>query len=91
MCLSHAGRYASYGSWKATSTLAKGKHRLSSSGGIPRTRARGRAGRPSLLSASPRVRHAFEKKLMCLLHLECLMFAMHSAARRQAAFFDLEE
>ena len=43
MCLSHAGRYASQGSWKATSTLAKGKHRLSSSGGIPRARA----GRPS--------------------------------------------
>ena len=39
MCLSHAGRYPSYGSWKATSAVAKGKYRLSSSGGIPRARA----------------------------------------------------
>ena len=38
--LSHAGRYASYGSWKATSALAKGKYRLSSNGGIPPARAR---------------------------------------------------
>ena len=30
MCLSHAGRHASYGSWKATSALAKRKYRLSS-------------------------------------------------------------
>ena len=36
----HAGRYASYGSWKATSSLAKGKYRLRLSGGIPRARAR---------------------------------------------------
>ena len=36
MCLSHAGRHVSYGSWKATSASAKGKYRLSSSGGIPR-------------------------------------------------------
>ena len=33
MRLSHAGRYASYGSWKATSAIGKGKYRLSSSGG----------------------------------------------------------
>ena len=46
MCLSHAERYASYGSWKATSALAKGKYRLSSSGGIPRAR-RARAERSS--------------------------------------------
>ena len=39
MCLSHAGRHAYYGSWKATSALAKGKYRLSSSGGIPRARS----------------------------------------------------
>ena len=38
MRLSHAGRYASYGSWRATSALAKGKYRLSSSGGIPHAR-----------------------------------------------------
>ena len=43
MRLSHAGRYASYGSWKATSALAKGKYRLRSSGGIPRARARRKA------------------------------------------------
>ena len=42
MCLSRAGRYASYRSWKAKSALAKGRYHLSSSGGIPRARA----GRP---------------------------------------------
>ena len=41
-CVSHEGRYASYGRWKATSALAKGEYRLSSSGGIPRARARAR-------------------------------------------------
>ena len=37
MCLSHAGRYPSNGSWKATSALVKGKHRLSSSGARRKT------------------------------------------------------
>ena len=39
-----------------------------------------------------RVRHAFAKEaVMCLLHLERLKFATHTAARRKAAFVDLEE
>ena len=57
MCLSHAGRYASYGSWKATSALAKGKYRLSSSGGIPRARARA-ARQADLLYSQRRRAHA---------------------------------
>ena len=88
MCLSHAGRYASYGSWKATSALAKGKYRLSSSGGIPRARAEDLLhSKRRRRARGARVRHAFEKK-QCL---ECLKFAMHTAARRKAAFVDLEE
>ena len=85
-CLSHARRYASYGSWKATSALAKRKYRLSSSGGIPR--------QEDLNSqrARARVRHAIEiEAIMRLLHLESFKFAMHTAAGRKAAFFHLEE
>ena len=50
-------------------------------------RARGRAG------ARPRASTACARKEadMFLLRLECLKFAMHTAARRKAAFVDLEE
>ena len=59
MCLSHAGRHASYGSWKATSAFAKGKYRLGSGGGIPR--ARRKTFSIVRVAVRARVRHAFEK------------------------------
>ena len=72
-----------------TSALAKGKYRPNSGGGLPRAQE-------DLLHSQRRrmrVRHALEKKQlrMCLLDLEWLKFAMHTAARRTAAFVDLEE
>ena len=53
-------RLMEVGSWKATSALAKGKYRLSSSGGIPRTRVQ-----EELLHSQRhrvRARRAVEKK-----------------------------
>ena len=73
------------------------EYRPSSSGGIPRVRARAARAQEDLLHSQrrrARARHAFEKKQlcdMCLLHLGCLKFAMHTAARRKAAFVDLEK
>ena len=86
-CVCHTqGRHASYGSWKATSALAKGKYRLGSSGGIPRAQE-------DLLHSERRRERAacvWKESIVCLLHLECLKFAMRTVARRQA-FVDLEE
>ena len=69
MCLSHAGRHASYGSWKATSALAKGKYRLSSSGGDTTcARACAACAQEDLLN-SERRRARFEKKQLCVCYI----------------------